>query len=506
MSKKDILPIILILFVVSSCFSAQTNSTALSERISKMEQELEALKAAASSEDTKITSESKTTEATSTKTSSPWNLNLKQSETKQAEKKEPEKKEVIASATSSVKPITTQTQPDTAKLQLVKESPVAPVAPVVPVANESKPKSFSLWSNLDVQFYGYIKLDASYDTSMTSVGNYDMYVNSETTNPDDDSFNMTANQTRLGFKINGPEKDGFKTSGLLEFDFYGNYASENKAKIQMRHAYMKMNWSDGFEVLAGQTSDVISPLCPNTLNYLVLWGAGNIGYRRPQIRLTKTWTDEDKNFVKLETAVVRTIGTDKATSGAPYAETGMDAGYPTAQSRLSMSFPLLKYKPTTIGFSGHLGTEEYDTQTDGDNKKFQSWSGNFDFTQPINKWFTIQGEYFNGQNLGTYFGGILQSINTTALKEIAAQGGWIAASLGPWDKWNFNIGYGVDCVNRDDVVTASKVRNSSMFGNCTYSINSNTQIGFELSQWDTSYKDSKDADSTRAQLSFIYKF
>lgn len=500
MCVKNILSISLILFMVSACFSSQTNSTDISDRISKMEKELEALKAAASNENMKITSDSKTQETSPAKTSSPWNLSLKQSESKQVEKKEPEKKEVISSTASSVKPITTQTQPDTTKLQLAKESPV------VPVSNDSKPKSFSLWSNLDIQFYGYIKLDASYDTSMTSAGNYNIYVNSETANPNDDSFNMTANQTRFGFKINGPEKDGIKTSGLIEFDLYGDYASENKAKIQMRHAYMKMNWADGFEVLAGQTSDVMSPLSPNTLNYTVLWGVGNIGYRRPQIRLTKTWTGEDKNFVKLEAAVARTIGTSKATSGAPYAETGMDAGYPTAQSRLSMSFPLLKYKPTTIGVSGHLGTEEYDTQTDGHNKKFQSWSANFDFAQPINKWFSIQGEYYSGQNVGTYFGGILQSINTTTLEEIAAQGGWIAASFGPWDNWNFNVGYGADNVERDDVVTGSKIRNSSMFGNLIYSINSNTQIGFELSQWDTNYKDSKDSDSTRAQLSFIYKF
>jgi hypothetical protein len=449
-----------------------------------MEQELKALKAAASGEDKKITGESKSPTISPATKATPWNLDLKQTETKNV------------SSSPAVKPISTLTQPDTTKLQLAKESPVS----------SHQPKGISLWSNLDVQFYGYIKLDASYDTSMTAAGNYNIYVNSETANPDDDAFNMTANQTRLGFKINGPEKDGLKTSGLVEFDFYGNYASENKAKIQMRHAYMKMNWDNGFEILAGQTSDVMSPLVPTTLNYTVLWGVGNIGYRRPQIRLTKTWKGEDKNFIKLETALARTIGTSKGSGVAPYAETGMDAGYPTAQSRLSMSLPLLKYKPTIIGFSGHLGREEYDTQTDGHNEKFESWSANFDLTQPINKWLTIKGEYYNGQNVGTYFGGILQSINTTTLKEIAAQGGWIAASFGPLDNWNFNVGVGVDDVDRDDVASGARVQNSSVFGNFIYSINSNTQVGLELSQWETDYKDSLDSDSTRAQLSLIYKF
>ena len=42
-----------------------------------------------------------------------------------------------------------------------------------------------------------------------------------------------------------------------------------------------------FTILGGQTWDVISPLNPRSLNYSVYWWAGNIGYRRPQVRLTK---------------------------------------------------------------------------------------------------------------------------------------------------------------------------------------------------------------------------
>ncbi|MBN1972270.1 MAG: hypothetical protein JW787_01425 [Sedimentisphaerales bacterium] len=499
MYRKNILSIVLVLFMVSVCMPSQMNNNDLRDRISKMEKELESLKTAASSEDMKITSSSKVEEKEPVKSGSPWNLSLKSSETKSTP------------AVTSVKPVSAQTKPDTSKLQLGKESSVAAekspaAAEKKPVAAAPAPKGLPLWSNLDIQFYGYVKFDASYDTSLTTAGNYAVYVDSEATNPDDDGFNMTANQTRLGFKINGPEKDGIKSSGLLEFDFYGNYASENKAKIQMRHAYLKLNWANGSEILAGQTSDVMSPLCPSTLNYTVLWDVGNIGYRRPQIRYTKTWTGEDKNFVKFEAALARSIGTDKGTSAAPYAETGMDAGYPTAQSRLSMSFPLLGYKPTTLGFSGHIGREEYDTQNDGSNKKFESWSANIDLTQPINKWLTIQGEYFRGETLGTYFGGIGQSVNTASLNEIGAQGGWIAASVGPWDKWNFNIGAGVDDVERDDVASGSKIQNATVFGNFVYAINSNTQIGFELSQWETAYKNLDDSDSTRAQLSLTYKF
>jgi hypothetical protein len=49
--------------------------------------------------------------------------------------------------------------------------------------------------------------------------------------------------------------------------------------------------------------------------------------------------------------------------------------------------------------------------------------------------------------------------------------------------------------------------NRSIFANAIYSINKNTEVGFELSHWKTNYNTSGgDADTVRAQTSFIYKF
>jgi len=70
-----------------------------------------------------------------------------------------------------------------------------------------------LWSKLDVQFYGYIKGDAAYDNSRTTSGNYMVWVDRENNRKNDDEFNLTANETRLGFFINGPKDDRMQTSG-----------------------------------------------------------------------------------------------------------------------------------------------------------------------------------------------------------------------------------------------------------------------------------------------------
>ncbi len=360
-----------------------------------------------------------------------------------------------------------------------------------------------LWSTLDIQLYGFIKADAAHDSSRTTSGNFVVYVDSEATRQNDSEFNLTANQTRLGLNIGGPTTDAMKTGGKIEFDFYGNYASENKPKIQMRHAYVTLDWPESqLSFLAGQTWDVIAPLNPSTLNYTVLWDVGNIGYRRPQLRLTKTLNAGDNVTVKLEGALARTIGRTDPTNS----ESGEDAGVPTVQGRASATFPFFGPNPTTIGISGHVGREEYDLDATGRHVDFDTDSLNLDITQPICNKLTIKAELFSGENLNTYFGGIGQGVNTTGMNEIASEGGWVAASLGPWSKWRFNVGAGVDNVDRDDVQTGSRTRNTCCFGNVLYAVNTNVQVGVELSRWKTDYKGPGDAASTRLQASFIYKF
>jgi hypothetical protein len=366
-----------------------------------------------------------------------------------------------------------------------------------------------VWSNLDIQLYGYIKLDAAYDSSRINNGNYAKWVESESTNDNDDQFNMTANETRLGMRINGPDKGRMKTSGRVEVDFYGG-GDENKSHLMMRHAYFKMDWPESrFNIIAGQTSDVISPLYPSTLNYSVCWWTGNIGYRRPQIRFTKEMSIKENVDLKLEGAFARTIGRDDAVAAPAGTESGEDAGSPTLQGRVSLTLPLLRQKQATIGLSGHWGKEEYDLTTTGQNTDFKSWSLNMDFTQPVSNKMEIKAEMFTGENLDAYLGGIGQGVTTTGLnqyEEISSSGGWIAAGLGPWGNKRFNVGVAVDDPGSNNINVGDRTLNRSVFGNMICALDEQTDIGFELSHWRTEYKGSGDAESMRAQLSLIYKF
>jgi len=384
-------------------------------------------------------------------------------------------------------------------------------------------KGYSVWSNLEIEIYGYIKLDGSYDTSRTNAGNFARWVLSEngaTTAAgtgaarDDDQFNMTANQTRLGLKITNPRDGAIKTRGQVEVDFFGAGAAENRPQPMMRHAYIAIEWPEQkFSIIAGQTWDVISPLNPSTVNYAVQWWAGNIGYRRPQIRLTQAVDLDDARTLTVQAAVVRAIG-HGTFGGFDPGDTGEDAGFPGVQGRVAVTCPLVDGRKATVGLSGHFQPEEYDTNASGRNDDLCSWSANVDVKVPVNDWLTLQGEGFLGQNLDAFLGGIGQGIEVTTvgalvtqISEIRSMGGWVAAAARPEGPWAFNLGASGEMIDEDDVAVATtRTSNSTVFVNTVYQITDSASVAAEIANWYTQYKRTDSGHSVRFQVAFKYDF
>jgi len=181
------------------------------------------------------------------------------------------------------------------------------------------------WS---IKPYGYFKFDMIYDDSAMVNGNFIKWVSSEENrNRADDKFTVTARQTRLGTKIFAPNIGDAKVMGRFEVDFYNPATSttnEYKSTPMMRHAYGQVTGND-WSLLFGQTSDIISPLFPNTLNYTVGWWAGNMGYRHPQLRLSKWWECPDgcqfKRLCRVKSAmtmVLQALMTGRITARRPF--------------------------------------------------------------------------------------------------------------------------------------------------------------------------------------------
>jgi len=356
-------------------------------------------------------------------------------------------------------------------------------------------------------FYGYIKLDASLDSALTNNGDFAYIVLPYAEGEEHSEFNMTANQTRLGVKFDGPDDDGVDVSGRIEFDFYGG-GGENKANPMLRQAYLQMAF-DGVTILAGQTSDVISPIVPTTLNYIVLWKSGDIGYRRPQLRVITEFDIADKASMKVEAAATRSMGRDHDAEAS---------GMPAFQGRLAFSTQLLGEKPMTIGVGGLWGQEE-STYTDtllAETVYELEQSGIvIDAVVPVGDMMTLKGGYFTGKNLAQYLGGIGQGIAEVPAEEsrnvepveIEASGWWAQLSVRASEDFTINVGAGSDDPEIPEGDTANTLeKNTTYYGNVMWDAAPSTVVGVEYAKFETEYVGGESYENNRVQLSMMYKF
>jgi hypothetical protein len=359
-----------------------------------------------------------------------------------------------------------------------------------------------------IKSYGYIKLDASYNDSRTVNGNFVLYVPSEGTVDNDNTFNITARQTRLGLDITAPQYNSWVTKAKVEADFYGDgsIAHENKAELMLRHAFLETT-KGGLSFLAGQTWDVISPLNPNSLSYVPGFTSGNTGYRRPQIRVSYNNTIDESTGILTQFALSRTTGTANEDlylndTGKGFND-GDDAGFPTVQARLALTTKGLAEKKNVLGISGHYGQEEVEW-TLGDKTDYDSWSGNIDFVIPLSERFTLSGEAFIGENLDDYYGGILYGINTITRKEISTKGMWSQINFAFNKEWQYTAGFSFDDPDTDDLIGGSRDKNSFYFVNAMFKILPMLTIGLEYDYYKTEYKGLADGTVNRFQTSAIF--
>lgn len=349
---------------------------------------------------------------------------------------------------------------------------------------------------LDLEWYGYVKLDASWDEALVNVGNFARWVISPETRTPHASFNMTSRQTRLGFRV-GTETGSAKLNARWEADFYAG-ATENKNGLQVRHAYVDIVWPSGWAILAGQTSDVISPLTPTTLNYTVAWWAGNIGYRRPQLRVTRK-VELGGTTLLLRGAAARTIGDDFV--AADPGDTGSAAGYPTFQGLAGLDLPF-RGQTLSLGAYAHRGEENL--CDDGVQVESSSWGLYLDI--PLGA-LSLSGEGWWGSNMDDYFGGIGQGIKVGAAgaTPVGGKGGW--GQLG-WHrgKMRMHSGFGVDDPDDVDLWVGQRARNFVHWCNVIRDFGGGLQLGLEFSLWKTRYVNLLEGTSSRVQGSVIYTF
>ncbi len=345
--------------------------------------------------------------------------------------------------------------------------------------------------------YGQLWGSAFYGSSRWAPGQFILYVPSPEglTGEGEDSFVIDTRRTRLGMNITGPDVPLFgcaKSGAQVEVDFMGFAGnvvggsvvpnSENFAGVLMRHAFAELK-TDNWRLLAGQTWDVISPLNPGMLTYAVGWAGGNIGFRRMQIRGERYLHFSDSCLVTVQGAMLQDVVADLPNLAE-------NSNWPVLAGRVALSLGQANngVRPFTIGLSSHVGEQGWDFP-DADDYRLPTWSVCADAKYIVTPRLGIQGEFFTGENLATFLGGINQGINPLTRRTIQSTGGWIDL----WYDWtprlHSHLGCGIDNPLNTDVQTRGRTENSFLFGNVSFDVTKKLVLGLEVSHWKTEYQD-----------------
>ena len=304
-----------------------------------------------------------------------------------------------------------------------------------------------------ITFYGFVRLDILYDTDRPNNVQVPQFILSKDTPPGGEKdLSMHPRLTRFGMEFDGPviaDLGDAKLTGKMEVDFYnllpgaGVITSNSREFLRMRHAYLQLAW-DHWTVLAGQREDVIAPLAPTPNNDLVMWNAGNLADRRPQVRV-----EFKSNGITATGMIGLTGAVDGNDLDANGFLDGEESATPTFQFRVGYETDGFVEKTKIVGgLWFHTAKEEPDTAVAGEDS-FTSNAVGIDLVLPVTSQLTIRLEGWSGKNLDDVRGGIGQGVVNG--QEVSAKGGWIEANFKASATWTPTLGFYMDDPDDGDI-------------------------------------------------------
>ena len=341
--------------------------------------------------------------------------------------------------------------------------------------------------------YGVLWSDMFYSTSRQFPRPFVLFIESEETQGED-AFELETRYTRFGIDLTGPTINafgGFRSGGKVEVDFLGGFVTENQPDTRLRHAYWEAKNED-YRFLVGQYWDLTSPLLPNTVNFSVNWGAGNIGFRRAQFRAERFVHLADNFLWTLQAAAATEVIQD---FGAAEEIDRESPNWPMFQSRTAITLGDRRRRPITLGLSGHIGETGFDFLTGHpanpslgpeDDARFETWSFNVDFTVPFTDRLGVHGEFFSGANLSPLLGGIVQGVCPCLRVPIESTGGWVEIWYHLTPHVHSHFGFGIDDPKNEDILVGRNY-NRVVYANMLLDVTENLVTGLEVSSWKTNY-------------------
>jgi hypothetical protein len=276
----------------------------------------------------------------------------------------------------------------------------------------------------------------------------------------------------------------------------------------MRHAWLKLRWDDLF-FLGGQTNDVIAPLFPIVNPDFVMRNAGNLGDRRPQLRLEyHPNLDSSRLIVQGEAGLTGANDNQDldaaGTFGSGFRD-GETSGYPTLQARAACNVPLQETHRAEIGVFAHHSWDKPDRRI-GTKTRFVSRAVGLDVSLPlVDDRVWLKGEAWVGENLSDVRGGIFQGINGATGKEVVSRGGFAEIGFQVTRAYSISLGYSTDDPQNSDLPAGGRAANKIWYAANRFDFNP-IEFGIDYLNWRTEYVGFGDGVDNRFQAFVSYRF
>jgi hypothetical protein len=333
------------------------------------------------------------------------------------------------------------------------------------------------------------------------------------------SFDVHARQSYLGASFSGPDLGRFKTGAQILTFFQNHDLTADDYGLLVYYAYGELK-NDDWRFAAGLQQDVFNPVSPTVVYLSQLYGSGNAGSYRGQLRLERFLQRDDFFGATLQFGLSEPLSTLVTSDATRIME---DNGWPNVEARVELGFGCrqemrgAQCRPLEVGFSGVVGqfrtSETLLANPPAINQRavIDTWGFGTDFEWRPNPWYGTRGEFYYGQAMGEYNGGVLQSFNPNTFQEICSVGGFGEAFCYFTDKFHLHVGYGIDDPRDGDLATTQIRRNETYFANLVWDLSKAVQLGLEIDYRKTDYTRFQpnaflDSDAVIIATRFLWRF
>jgi hypothetical protein len=330
------------------------------------------------------------------------------------------------------------------------------------------------------------------------------------------TFDLHARQSNFGLIFAGPKIKSFSTGAtFLAFIAKDNLVADSYGLLPFL-AFGELR-NEHWLFTAGLNLDVFNPLNPTIIPISVLYGSGNTGEYRGQVRVERYFDPSADSHVAIQFAVgepVATVVTDNRLlledNGWPNLELRFSFGGGEVKERMGGR----KLRTLQLGLSGVIGqlrTTGIITspgQAESPNRNIVDVRGfGLDAQLAFNKWLGLFGEFYFGDGLGEYGGALLQSFNSITFDVIPSRGGFAEAYAYFDDKRHLHGGYGIDDPNDDDLAILQIPKNQTGYGVLYWEVSRILQLGLEVEYRKTNFfPPLLTADGMIFMTQFLFRF